>query len=89
MTFANQKNGQLVCIDNGGHLLKGTKDCGTPKLKRNDTFLYSDLDYTDTSLIHYSDTSTYTQLSVSGPSNNFPESSPQSALSTSSSSVRT
>ena len=45
MTFANQIFGQLICIANGGHLLKGMKkDCGTPKLKISDIFLYGDQD---------------------------------------------
>ena len=72
MTFSNRKNGWLICIANGDHLLKGMeKDCGTPKVKISDTFLYSGQDAMDTSLSHCSDTSARIQLYMSGPCDNF------------------
>ena len=90
MTFANQRFGRLVCVANGNHLLRGmNKNCGTPKLKRSDIFLYSDQDEAETSLSRCSDTYAYKQLSVSGPCENFEESSSQNNLDSFSSSVRT
>ena len=90
MTFANQRFGRLVCVANGSHLLRGmNKNCRTPKLKISDIFLYSDQDEAETSLSRCSDTSAYTQLSVSGPCDNFDENSSQNTLASSSSIVRT
>ena len=82
--------GSFVLLMEADHLLKGTKkDCGAPKLKSSDIFLYSDQDEMDTSLAHCLDTSAYTQLSVSGPCDIFCKNSSQNTLDTSSSSVRT